>query len=118
MKGSSNIVSSVHNIRQALEHFESFQREYPETKGARLFKGYGSRLEWIVKDLITHPLLTEEVRQGVKEEWESDVFSVPAINEKVALLNPQNRETIEQIVDAMLNGEEITFESKKEEVNY
>lgn len=117
MKGSSNIVSSVQNIRQALEHFESFQREYPETKGAKLFKGYGSRLEWIVKDLITHPLLTDEVRKGVRQEWESDVFSVPAINEKVALLNPEQRETVEAIIDSMLSGEEVVIKDIKE-VNY
>ena len=109
MKGSSNIISSIHNLRQAKEHFYNFQLEHPNTKGAILFSGYERRLDWIYKDLITHPLLTDEVREGVKQEWESDVFSVPAINEKVALLNPQQREAIEEIIDQMLSGQEIVI---------
>lgn len=117
MKGSSNIVSGIHNLRQAKEHFESFQREHPNTKGDTLFGGYAKRLDWIFKDLVTHPLLTDEIRQGVKQEWESDVFSVPAINEKVALLNPEQREAIEEIIDSMLSGEEIVIKDIKE-VNY
>lgn len=117
MKGGSNIISSVHSMRQAKEHFASFQREHPNTKGAMLFGGYEKRLDWIFKDLVTHPLLTDEIRQGVRQEWESDVFSVPAINEKVALLNPEQREAIEEIIDSMLSGEEIVVKDIKE-VNY
>lgn len=109
MKGGSNIISSIHNIRQAKEHFESFQREHPNTKGSTLFGGYAKRLDWIFNDLVSHPLLTDEVRKGVRQEWESDVFSVPAINEKVALLNPQQREAIEEIIDQMLSGQEIVI---------
>ena len=107
MKGSSNIISSIHNLRQAKEHFYNFQLEYPNTKGAALFSGYEKRIDWIYKDLVTHPLLTQEVRDGVRKEWESDVFSVPAINEKVALLNPEQREAIEEIIDQMLSGQEV-----------
>lgn len=107
MKGGSNIISGVHSIRQAKEHFDSFQREHPSTKGAVLFGGYSKKLDWIVKDLVTHPLLTDEIREGVKQEWESDVFSVPAINEKVALLNPEQRELIEEIIDQMISGQEV-----------
>lgn len=107
MKGGANIISAIHNLKQANEHFESFQREHPNTKGAKLFGGYSKRLDWIFKDLVSHPLLTDEVRKGVRQEWESDVFSVPAINEKVALLNPEQREAIEEIIDQMLSGQEV-----------
>ena len=114
MKGSANIVSAIQSIKQAYEHFESFQREHPNTKGATLFGGYAKRLDWIFNDLVSNPLLTDEVRRGVRKEWESDVFSVPAINEKVALLNPEQREAVEAIIDSMLNGEEIVIKDIKE----
>lgn len=117
MKGGANIISSIQNIRQAKEHFESFKREHPNTKGATLFGGYSKRLDWIFNDLVSHPLLTDEVRKGVRQEWESDVFSVPAINEKVALLNPEQREAVEAIIDSMLSGEEIVIKDIKD-VNY
>lgn len=107
MRRGSDIISAIHCIRQAYEHFESFQRDHPESRGARLMKHYNGRLEYIYRDLISLPALTEEVREGVRKEWASDVFAVPAIAEQVALLNPQQREFIETLVDAMLKGEEV-----------
>lgn len=54
----------------------------------------------------------EQVRQGAKEDWESDSYAIPAINEKITLLSPQKRELAELFIDALLRGEEITFEPK------
>lgn len=107
MKGGANIISAVHCLAQAKAHFESFCREHPATKGERLFSGYGKKIEWIYKDIQTIPVLPDTVRQGIKAEWESDVFSVPAIAEKSALLNPEQREMVELMIDAMLAGEEV-----------
>lgn len=107
MKGSSNIVSSVHHLKMAAKHWDSFQREHPGTKGAKLFSGYKRRIEWIVNDLITLPLLPQTVCDGIKTEWNSDVFAVDAIAEKSALLNPEQRELVESIIDGMLKGETI-----------
>ena len=112
MKGTANIIAGIHCMKQAFEHFASFQREHPNTKGDKLFKQYNSKLEWIYTDLKTHPFLTDEVRQGITNEWESDVFAIPAIAEQVSLLNPQQRELVETIVESMLNGEEIKFEKQ------
>jgi hypothetical protein len=75
--------------------------------GSRLFKTYVDRINWIFKDLLAYPHLTPGVREGFKAEIESDVFAIPAISEKVALLNPQQREMIEVTIDAMLSGVEI-----------
>ena len=107
MKSTSNITSSVHCIKQAYEHFQSFALDNPESKGAFLFRGYMKKLEWVVKDLISQPAFPNEVSIGIRKEWESDTWAVPAIAEKVVLLNPQQREMIESIVDAMLSGEPI-----------
>lgn len=106
MKGS-NVVSSVHHLKMAKEHFEDFRREFPEAMGSRLFKTYIDRIDWIFRDLLAYPHLNDKVREGFKAEIESDVFAVPAISEKVALLNPAQREMIEVTIDAMLSGVEI-----------
>lgn len=108
MKGGSDIISGIHCIKQAHEHFKSFTREHPGTKGAKLMDGYCNRLAWFPNDLITHPALPESVREGIKQEWNSDVFALPALFEKIPLLNPEQRELVEKMVDAMLQGEEIT----------
>ena len=46
---------------------------------------------------------------GIKEEWNSDVFCVPAITDKVSVLRPDQREMIEEIIDGMIAGEEVKF---------
>lgn len=112
MKGGSDIVSAIHCIRQAYDHFESFQREHPGTKGAALTKNYNTKLEWVYRDLLTHPFLPEVVRSGMRREWQSDVFAVPAISENVALLAPEQRAFVERLIEAMLNGEQIEMIEK------
>lgn len=107
MKGGSDIISGIHCIKQANEHFSSFYREYPDSKGGLLMKNYCNKLEWFFKDLVSHPALPEKVREGIRQEWNSDVFAIPAIFEKIPLLNPEQRNMIETLVDAMLSGEEI-----------
>lgn len=109
---ASNIVSAVHNLRMAKEQFLDFIREHPASKGSKLFDMYSGRLDWIVKDLICNPYLPKEVVNGIKQEWESDVFAIPAICDKVSLLPPDKRELIETLIDAMLAGEEVLFEQK------
>lgn len=110
MKSASNIVSAIHHIKQAFDHYEDFVRSNPGTKGAMLFNQYKKRLEWIYNDMITHPLLTPVVRTGIKQEWNSDAFSVDAISEKAALLNPQQREVLENLIEQMMKGELIEIE--------
>lgn len=106
----SNIISSIHHIRQSYDHLQDFIRSNKGSKGAKLFEGYCKRLEWIYKDLQAHPFLTDEVREGIKHEWNSDVFSPDAIKDKVALLTPDKRELIEALADALLKGEQIQIE--------
>jgi hypothetical protein len=106
MKGS-NIISAIHSLKMAQEHFADFKREHPSSEGARLFNNYAKKIDWILLDFLTHPYLGDEVREGVKKEINSDVFAVPAITEKVSLLNPAQREMIESLIDAALAGEEF-----------
>jgi hypothetical protein len=109
MKAESNIVSGIISIKQAYDHFEVFGLEHPNSRGQKLFEIYSKKLRWIYEDLITNPLLPQDVRDGIKNEWEADTFIVDAISEKTALLKPEQREIIETIIDAMLRGEEVAF---------
>lgn len=110
MKSRSNIISAIQHLKMADEHFQSFIRDNPGTKGKDLFKRYSEKVNWILKDLYCHPALPVEVRQGIKREIESDVFAVPAINEKIALLSPSQREAVEQLIETILKGETINVE--------
>lgn len=107
MRGATDLVSAIHHIKQAFEHLDSFRREHPGSAGARLFKTYQQKLEWIVKDFLTIPYLPSQVVEGIRKEWESDVFTKDAILEKVNMLNPEQREAIEAIIDQVILGEEL-----------
>jgi len=104
---TANIIGAIQNLKMAQEQFQDFCRQFPNSQGERLFKTYVSKIDWIFKDIITHPFLTDEVRLGIKKEIESDVFAVPAILEKIALLKPEQREIIEDVIDAYISGETI-----------
>jgi FixJ family two-component response regulator len=53
--------------------------------------------------MITHPQLPDVVREGIKREINSDIFAIPAIHEKIALLNPKHREVLEEFIDELLS---------------
>ena len=107
---SSSIVSAIHHLKLAVEYMSDFEREHAGTKGANLFKNYRKKIEWFSSDLITHPALPETVRNGIKDEWNSDVFSLMAINEKIHLLSPVQREAIELVIDRCLKGDSLKVE--------
>ena len=111
MRGS-NIISAIHSLKIAQEHFEDFRRDYPTSTGSKLFKIYIRKIQWIFSDFLAHPHLEDDVRQGIKEEINSDIFSVPAITEKISLLNPNQREMIESLIDSALEGKEFEIINK------
>lgn len=106
-KKGANVINGIQNLKMAQELFEDFCRENPGSLGAQLFKSYSKKIDWIFTHVVTVPFLTDEVREGIRQEINSDVFAVPAINEKVALLTPDQREIIENTIDAMLAGENV-----------
>lgn len=106
----SNIISAIHHLKMAKEHFQDLQREMPNSFGEKIGKKYEQKVDWIYTDFISCHLFPKEVREGCRKEWKSDVFAIPAIAEKIALLQPEFRELIESVIDAKLNGEEILIQ--------
>lgn len=114
LKRGANIINAIQNLKMAQEQFDDFCRQYPNSQGSKIFSSYSKKIIWIFSDIITHPFLTEEIRDGMKKEIESDVFAVPAIVEMVALLTPEQRDLIEDTLNAMLAGEEVKIVDIKE----
>lgn len=112
MKGRSDIVSALQHMVMARDHMESFTREHPGTKGANLFTAYMKRINWIFNDLYTHPFLDAKVREGIKREVESDVFAVPEIAGRIALLSPVQREALEEVINRVIAGEDLIIDEK------
>ena len=103
----SSIIQSIQHIKQSDEFINDFIRTAPNTRGAVIFKSYSNKLQWILKDILTYPHFDDDIRKGIKYEIESDAFSVSAINDRIPLLNPDQRDMLEKLIDDMFNGKTI-----------
>ena len=108
----SSVVQAIQHVKIAEEFMNDFIRSAPNTRGAVIFKDYSRRLQWILRDIITYPYFDDQVRQGIKVEIESDAFAVDAIVGKISLLNPEQREMMEDLVDDILKGKTIHIDIK------
>lgn len=118
MKGAIDLIAALDHLKQAYEHLGSLGRESGEdSKGLNLANKYGKRIKWIYDDVINVPCLPKEVTDGIKLEWNCDVFAPDAINEKILQLNPDQRDHLEAILDIMLTGEGIDVELREPELN-
>lgn len=101
------VLYSIQNLKMAQEQFDDYCRQYPKTRGADLFNTYSKRIDWIFRDIVTHPFFTPETIGMIKNELKGDPYLVPAIIEKIELLNEVQREIIEDVIDAYISGETI-----------
>jgi hypothetical protein len=108
----SSIIQALRHLKQSNEFMQDFIRQAPSTKGADIFGKYSRKLRWILRDILTFPYFTDEVRAGIKAEIESDCFAVEAIHDKIPLLNPEQREMLEELVSDMLDGKTIEIKIK------
>ena len=108
----SSVVSCIHHLKLADEYAKDFVRENPGTRGAAIFGNYSQKFNWILRDVVTYPHFGDEVREGMRKEIASDSFSYDSIVEKVGLLNPEQRETLESLLDDILKGGTIEVNVK------
>jgi hypothetical protein len=112
----SEILKAIHCLRKAKDHFDVFCLGAQRPKVKMQFKGYSNRIEWVINDIKLHPQCSDEIRAAIDEEWQSDVFVVDAVNEKLLKLSPSERENVETILDCILKGETINIVYDKNEL--
>lgn len=100
----SSIISAIHHLRASKEYLEDFIRSAPNTRGAVIFKGYSNKIDWILRDVITYPHFGGGVREAIKIEILSDPLQYPAIVDRIALLTPEQRELLEEIVENLIKS--------------
>ena len=108
----SSIVSCIHHLKLADEYAKDFVRSAPGTRGATIFGNYSLKLNWILRDVVTYPHFGNEVREGMRKEIASDSFSYDSIIEKVGLLNPEQREALDELLNDILKGKTLEVNIK------
>ena len=114
MTGSS-IMSAIHHLKIAREFMDDFVRSHDKSaRGTVKFGEYSRKINWILSDMATYPHFRQEVRDAIKIELASDPFAFMSIMEKAALLNPDQRQTLEDVIEMVLKGETIKVITNEE----
>lgn len=108
----SSIIQAIQHLKMSDEFMKDFIRAAPNTRGAVIFRNYSNKVQWILKDIVTFPYFEDEVRKGVRKEIESDAFEIPAIHDRVSLLNSEQRQMIEDLIEDVLKGKTIHVDVK------
>lgn len=115
MTGSS-IMSAIHHLKIAREFMDDFVRSHDRyARGTVKFGEYSRKINWILNDMATYPHFRQEVRDAMIMELKSDPFAFMSIMEKVALLSPEQRQTLEEVAEQVLKGDEIHVINKSHE---
>lgn len=109
MRAKADLITSIHHIKLAFDLMNSFILDNPNTNGSRMFIPYTKKLNWIINDILTNPVFPQIVRDGLRAEWESDSFTILAIDEKLTKLPPEQRENIDLLLDMILAGKKISI---------
>ena len=104
----SSITQGSYFLNIALQYFKNFEKDCK--MGAKLrAKSWVQKIEYVENDVMA--AITPESREVFRQEIKSgDTLFFQAINEKYLMLTPQQRDTIEAIIDLVIKGEEVTIE--------
>lgn len=96
------------HLKISLYYAESFRNECkPEAQGRRLMADYIRKIDWILKDVITNPHFPPDAIEEIKKEIESDVLSIPAINDKLNMMDDERRAHAEKVLNIISGGGKI-----------
>lgn len=107
MKGSADIMMTIHYLNIVKQHQESFAADMGNTPLGKAMAVYLKKVNWILNDFMNNPVYTDKVREALKTEMNADSYSVVALTEKIGFLNHELRDSIENVIDRVLAGEEL-----------
>lgn len=107
---ASDFVHAVVALAKARDHMLSFMRDHPTSRLGRNCRVWLGKISWLEGDIITSPAFDDQTRMALKHEMNADVFTMDAIMEKVAHLNPEQRLQIEQVVELVAQGNSLKIE--------
>ena len=101
-----SLAKGLHHINIAKQYFEDVRHgTYGDVKA--IFNQYIQKCEWIITN-VTHRLKDENKKAIEAELKESMTFE--AINDKLILISQEQRDFVEEIISAIINGEKIEIE--------
>ena len=110
MNNNTNILKACYHLRLAMDYLEVTAIEL-KAEPKYLLKNKIKKIEVVLKD-FKHNMSQESAEIFEKEVEKGDVLFFSQMGELLINLSQPERETIELIATAMVNGEQITFTDK------
>lgn len=107
MSNLSSFIKFIHHLKISTDFCEDLKRSNPNSLAYKMFSDYTKRMNWILNDIITNPVFSNEVRNELRKEINSDLLVIPALIDKIHQIPIAQREIVENIVDCILNNETI-----------
>lgn len=104
LKSGADFVQALRHLVTAQEYFESIMRDHPTAPMRSLIKNWNAKIRWILFDMKTSPVFDSEIVDAIKEELKSDPFVFAAIQEKMAIMSPEQRLKLEEVADMINEG--------------
>lgn len=105
-----SLAKSLHLINLAKQYLEDVRREV--NKDVKIiFNQYIQKCDWILFDLKNR--LSQQNREILNKELEGS-FDMDAIFDKVIRMDNKQIQFIEEVMDALIRGEEVIVEHKNE----
>jgi hypothetical protein len=98
-----SLAKGLHHINLAKQYFEDVRIGTSKDLKA-IFNNYINKCEWIITDVKTR--VNDECREILKSDL-SDPLVFESITDKLVYINNEQRQFIESLLEAMVNGEEI-----------
>lgn len=111
MDNTYSLAKSLHFIYLAKQYLEDVRREL-DGEIKMVFNQYVQKCEWIILDLKSR--LSDENREILAKELEGSI-DINAIMDKVIHLDNKQKVFVEDIIDAMVKGEEVIIVDDKKD---
>ena len=98
-----SLAKGIHHVNIAKQYFEDV-RFGTKAEVKAVFNQYIQKCEWIISNLKDR--LAPDNKAALEKELSSSIF-LEAINDKLIHLNEEQIDFIENLLDAIINGEEI-----------
>jgi hypothetical protein len=112
---ATSVLKFVYHLKCAKELGKSFMCKRSNNVFSIIFKLITPKLDWCFNELITHHLVTLHIPDTVpfiREKWEADYTMELALSEKISLLTTEQQESLENVIDCLISGEEIKIDIK------
>ena len=114
-KAAANCLQFIYHLRCCGYYATQFIANNPASIFTIVFKLVLPKIKWIYQTFITHHFLVQHVPQTIDEikmKWESDFSEEMAIHEKITLLSTEQHETLNELLDGLINGENFEIVTK------